>query len=214
MLLKFKEMPVRQKWGNIILYLIGVVFMPFGVVLSINAHLGAGGYDALNFALGEALGINTSYAIYITAGLVLILTAFIRRGWPRLTTFISSFFLGIFTDIWKKILAPVEAKGLADGIVLLLFGVIIVGFAVACYVRSVFPTNPTDDFIVALNERGMNLGLAKILLDAACVVLAFLLGGEIGVGTVLCTFAIGPLVDLFHRLLRRILGPQTTEKAK
>ena len=67
---------------NLALYGIGVGIMPMGVVLTINAHLGAGGYDALNFALAERLRINTSLGIYATAVLVVILTAFIRKGYP------------------------------------------------------------------------------------------------------------------------------------
>ncbi len=64
--------------------------MPLGVVLTVNSHLGAGGYDALNFALGEKMGINTSLAIYMTA----FLAAVIRKKMLRITTFISFFFWG------------------------------------------------------------------------------------------------------------------------
>ena len=72
-------------------------------------------------------------------------------------------------------------------------------FAVACYIISVFPTNPTDDLVVALHERGIRLGTAKVSLDAVCVILAVLLGGEIGIGTIVCTFGLGPVIDMFHR---------------
>ena len=96
---KWKSMTPGAWACNLALYGIGVGIMPMGVVLTINAHLGAGGYDALNFALAERLRINTSLGIYATAVLVVILTAFIRKGYPRLETFISSFFLGIFTDM-------------------------------------------------------------------------------------------------------------------
>lgn len=68
--------------------------MLLGVVLTVNSHLGAGGYDALNFALGEKMGINTSLAIYMTAFLAVILAAVIRKKMLRITTFISFFFWG------------------------------------------------------------------------------------------------------------------------
>ena len=78
----------------------------------------------------------------------------------------------------------------------------VVAFAVACYIISVFPTNPTDDLVVALHERGIRLGTAKVSLDAVCVILAVLLGGEIGIGTIVCTFGLGPVIDMFHRRIR------------
>lgn len=199
---KWKSMTPGAWACNLALYGIGVGIMPMGVVLTINAHLGAGGYDALNFALAERLRINTSLGIYATAVLVVILTAFIRKGYPRLETFISSFFLGIFTDMWKTALALVLGTGLAASLLIMAAGVVVVAFAVACYIISVFPTNPTDDLVVALHERGIRLGTAKVSLDAVCVILAVLLGGEIGIGTIVCTFGLGPVIDMFHRRIR------------
>lgn len=200
----FKEMSIRDWTKNLILYAIGVGIMPLGVVLTVNAHLGAGGYDALNFAIGEKLHINTSVAIYGTAFLVLLLAALVRRSYPRIQTFISSFFLGIFTDIWKAVLEPVSGEKLFASLLLLAAGLVVIAFAVACYMISVFPTNPTDDFVVALHERGVKIGTAKIGLDIVCVILAFLLGGEIGVGTIICTFGLGPIIDFFHGKIERL----------
>ena len=73
------QLKTKDWCANLLLYLIGVGLMPLGVVLTVNSHLGAGGYDALNFALGERMGINTSLAIYMTAFLAVILAAVIRK---------------------------------------------------------------------------------------------------------------------------------------
>lgn len=204
MIKKWKELNNADRIKHIILYLIGVGIMPLGVVLTINAHLGSGGYDALNFAIAEKLHINTSFAIYGTAFLILIITAVIRRGIPRFETFISSFLLGIFTDIWKSVLSGVEGTEIISSIIIMALGLIVIGFAVACYIISIFPTNPSDDLIVALKEKNWNIGIAKILFDGICVVLALILGGEIGVGTIICTFGLGPIIDLFHKLVIKV----------
>lgn len=190
-----------EEWAcNLGLYAIGVGIIPMGVVLTINVNLGASGYDALNISLAEWLHINTSLAIYATAFLVVFLAAFIRKEYPRLETFISSFFLGIFTDMWKTVLAPIQGTGLV-AILLIMAAGVVVAFTVACYIISVFPTNPSDDLVVALHERGMNLGPAKVFLDAVCVVLAFFCG-EIGIGTIVCTFGLDPVIDMFHGRIR------------
>lgn len=198
------KMSVRDWLANLLLYVVAIVFMPLGVVLTVNSHLGAGGYDALNFALGDKLGINTSYAIYMTAFLAVILAAIIRKKMLRLTTFISSFFLGIFTDIWKNILSGVEGKGWVDSVLMFLIGMVIIAFAVAAYILCIFPSNPTDDLVAAMQERGVRIGVAKISLDVFCVVVAFLLGGEIGIGTIVCTLGLGPIVDLFYGMLKKL----------
>lgn len=200
-----KQLTPRQWVQNLVLYAIGVGIMPLGVVLTVNAHLGAGGYDALNFALAQRLGVPTSYAIYGTAFTVLLLAAMVRRSYPRLETFLSSFILGLSTDFWRSVLAQVQGSSLMGSALLLILGMVVISFAVACYMISVFPTNPTDDFVVALHERGVRIGTAKMGLDAVCVLLALLLGGEIGVGTILCTFGLGPIIDVFHRLISKLV---------
>lgn len=199
-----QKMSPRDWAVNLLLYLIGIGLMPLGVVLTINSHLGAGGYDALNFALGDRLGINTSYAIYITAFIAIVLAAVIRRKMLRLTTFISSFFLGIFTDIWKTALAGVEGRGIVSSGVIFIIGLVIVAFAVAAYILCIFPTNPTDDLVAAMQEKGVRIGVAKVGLDVVCMVLAILLKGEIGIGTIVCTFGLGPVIDVFYHLLRKM----------
>lgn len=197
----------RRDWAvNVLLYLAGIGLMPLGVVLTVNSHLGAGGYDALNFALGDKLGVNTSLAIYMTAFIAVVIAALIRRKMLRLTTFVSSFFLGLFTDFWKQVLKGVQGEGFAGSAVMFALGVLIIAFAVAAYIYCIFPPNPTDDLVAALAEKGVRIGLAKIGLDVVCVTLAFLLGGEIGIGTVLCTLGLGPLVDLFYGMLIKMTG--------
>lgn len=204
MLKSWNALSSKEKIKNVILYFIGVGVMPAGVVLTINAHLGAGGYDALNFVLAERLHIKTSYAIYGTAFLILLISAAIRKSYPRIETFISSFFMGAFTDFWKQLLGGIEGSSLFLSLILMLLGILIVAFAAASYMISIFPTNPSDDLVVALNERGCKIGAAKISFDIICVILAFALGGEIGVGTILITLCLGPVVDVFHGMIQRV----------
>lgn len=194
-----KPLPLR-----IFLYLIGVGIMPLGVVLTINSHFGAGGVDAFNFALAEVLGVETSVAIYGMAFLVVLLTACIRKSFPRFTTFIASFLMGLFTDFWKGILSGIQGDGLISQALIMILGLIVIGFAVAAYMCSDFPTNPNDDFVVALHEKGISIRVAKMSFDIVHVIAAFILGGEIGAGTILCTFVLGPVIDIFHKLLMKI----------
>ena len=199
----WKNLNTKERITHVILYLIGVGIMPAGAVLTINAHLGAGGYDALNFVLAEILHVKTSYAIYGTAFLILLTAAAIRKSYPRIETFISSFFMGIFTDFWKNILSGIEGTYFTKSLILMLIGTIIIAFAVACYMISIFPTNPSDDLILALKEKGCKIGIAKVSFDIICVILAFILGGEIGVGTILITVFLGPVIDFFHKILTK-----------
>lgn len=205
MLKLWKTFSTREKVTHLVLYLIGVGIMPAGAVLTINAHMGAGGYDALNFVLADLLHVKTSLAIYGTAFIILITAALIRKSYPRVETFLSSFLMGLSTDFWKTVLNGFEGTNLISSLILMGIGMIIIAFAVASYMISIFPTNPSDDLILALKERGCKIGVAKMSFDILCVVLAFLLGGEIGVGTIIVTVLLGPVIDFFHGLLTKII---------
>jgi len=183
---------------SIILYAIGIVFMPVGVILTVNSKLGAGGYDAFNFVLAKNTELPISLIIWLTAGTVMIITAFVRKKNPRITTFFSAFILGIFTNLWNLILKFIHTNLLFLNALLLLSGILIISFAVACYMISGFSPNPLDDFVLALHEKGIRLRWAKVSLDCVFVILAIILHGSIGVGTIICTFSIGYLVDVFY----------------
>lgn len=205
MLKSWNTFSTREKLTHLVLYLIGVGIMPAGAVLTINAHLGAGGYDALNFVLADLLHIRTSLAIYGTAFIILITAALIRKSYPRVETFLSSFFMGISTDFWKTIFNGFEGTNFISSLILMGIGMIIIAFAVASYMLSIFPTNPSDDLILALKERGCKIGIAKMSFDIICVVLAFLLGGEIGIGTIIVSLCLGPIIDFFHKYLTKLI---------
>ncbi len=192
-----KKIEKRQ----IIMYLLGILAISVGVVFTINSHAGAGGFDALNFILAKHLGINTSYAIYITSFLLVLITAGIRRTYPRMVTFVSSFLIGFFIDISKGLLEGVEGTGIVSSAVLLIVGMILVGFGVAAYVSSGLPPNTNDDLVLALKEKGVPIGKAKVGFDAACALLAFFLGGEIGWGTIAVSFGLGCVVQFFDGII-------------
>lgn len=208
----FKSRTIKDWMIELILYAIAIVLIPVGVVITINSHTGAGGYDAFTFAVASKLHMQPSIGIYIVSAVLLVLAAFIRKSYPRIETFVTAFFLGISTDLAKLVLAPLQADNLWSGIALVTVGVLIIAVGVACYVISIFPTNPVDDFVVALSERGIRFGLAKVSTDLVLIVLALVLGGEIGVGTIICMFLLGPVADKIQQVIRKMLG-RTENKA-
>lgn len=194
-------------------FFIGIAILTLGVSLTVKSNLGAGSYDSINFALAEKLNINVSVAICGTAFIALILSAIIKKGLPRITTFITSMIMGIFTDIWVSLLGNFNAETVGIKVVLFSIGMILVCFGIAVYLLPKLPPNPVDDLMVTLNEIvGIKLGTAKLIIDSICIVLAFLLKGPIGIGTVLLTFLVGPLVNIFHSRLCKYIKIEETDE--
>ena len=189
---------------NLLLYLVGVSLLPLGAVLTVNAHLGAGGIDALNFVLADRLGVNTSVAVLSTSLVSLVLAAFIRRSYPRIQTFLTSLLIGLFTDFWRALLSGVQGTELLEQLALLAVGLVVTAFGVAVYMISPLPSGPNDDLVLAMREAGVSIWASKVGFDAVCVVLALALGGEIWLGTIICTFGLGPVIDFFVRRVEKL----------
>lgn len=196
----------KEKIVHIFMYGIGVFFIPAGIVLTINSHFGAGGLDALNFAFGELIHVPTSVSIFILGFLFMCLAGLVRRKRPRPLTYMASIFQGLFTDLWKVILADVQGTGWIDGLLIFLLGLVVIAIAAAPYFLSFFPPNPGDDLTQAISERGMRFMWAKIIFEVSCAVVAFFLHGEISVGTVILIVLLGPLIDIFIVLTKKILA--------
>ncbi|WP_243010252.1 hypothetical protein [Enterocloster bolteae] len=83
---------------------------------------------------------------------------------------------------------------------------IIVAFCAAAYMEGDLPPGPTDDLVVAFQRKGLGLGNVKLVMDLICAAMAFCLGGEIGAGTVLLTFGLGPLIGGFHTYILKAVN--------
>jgi uncharacterized membrane protein YczE len=188
-----------------ITFLIGILIMTLGVSLTVKSGLGAGAYDSINFAIADVFNINVSIGIYATALLVVFITAFIRKARPRLETFIPSIIMGITTDMWVRMIGNISVDSLYMQIIIFIVGALLVSLGVAMYITPKLPTNPTDDLMVALTEKKFSITKAKLGIDIICFVFAIILKGPIGIGTIILTFLIGPMVDIFHHIIKSIL---------
>ncbi len=203
LLRKWKLLTGAERVLAVILWAGGLAVLTLGVVLTINGHLGAGGVDAMNFSMAERLGVNTSVAIWITGVVSVALAALVRRGRPNVLAFGASLAMGVFTDLWKQVLSQVQGVLLWEKIVIFAAGMVCIALGVALTMCSVFPGSPVDDLLKAFVERGRRAWLVKILIEGFCGAVAYFLGGELGPGTLLVVFGLGPLIDLFRGILTR-----------
>lgn len=179
--------------------------MTLGVSLTVKSEIGAGAYDSINFGLAQVLNINVSLAIWLTSFLVVIIAAIIRRKFLKLTTFITALIVGASTDMWVMIIKNIVFNTIIEKVFAFLIGICLVAIGIAIYIIPKLPANPTDDLMVALTEeKEISIRKAKLAIDITCIIIAFLLKGPIGVGTIVATVLVGPLVDIINKLIMKI----------
>ncbi|MGL5916568.1 MAG: hypothetical protein ACRCZC_02560, partial [Culicoidibacterales bacterium] len=126
-------------------YLIGMLFVGFGVAAIIISNLGAGSFDAFVAGLAGKLGLTLGLTMNIIAVTFLLIAALVERKIPRFLSLITSIILGLIIDFWMLIVLPdVVAVTLLSRWFFLIAGSLAISFGVPLMISSRMPLNPTD----------------------------------------------------------------------
>lgn len=186
---------------RVIFYLIGLFFMGLGVTLTIKANLGAGAWDALNVGLSSAIGLTVGSWVFIIGVLLIFINAFITKGKPKFLAVVTILLIGFFVDFWLLVVFNnMYLDGRFEQVISLLFGIFFIALGVSMYLQTKFPANPIDQLMISLHERfSLNFMVAKTIGEVVALCLAFIFQGPIGLGTIIITFLIGPIIQLFTK---------------
>ncbi len=175
----------------------------FGVYLTIQANIGAGPWDVLNLGLAKTLGI-----LYGTASIAVsctILLIDIAMGEPiGIAMFIDAVVVGKAVDFfnWLGLVPP--RQSLAAGIPVMILGLFIMAYTQYTYMIASLGCGPRDTLLVGLAKRlkRLPIGAVSVGLLSLATLTGWLLGGPVGVGTLICAFATGPIMQLSFRTVR------------
>lgn len=166
--------------------------------LLVVAGLGLEPWGVLHQGLAERTGITIGVVSIIIGAIVLLLWIPLRQR-PGLGTVSNVFAVGIAMD-GTLALVP-DVRGLAAQAGVMVAGIVLNGVATGLYIAARFGPGPRDGLMTGLHRRtGRSIRLVRTAIEVAVVVTGFLLGGSLGVGTVLYALAIGPLAQFFLRL--------------
>ena len=176
----------------------GLVLYGVSSALIVAAGLGLEPWDVLHQGLAELTGISIGVMSIIVGAIVLLLWIPLRQR-PGLGTVSNVFLVGLSMDGTLAVIPDVHAYGVR--IPLLAAGIVLNGIATGLYIAARFGPGPRDGLMTGLHRRtGRSIRLMRTGIEVAVVVVGFLLGGSIGVGTVAYALAIGPLAQFFLRV--------------
>jgi uncharacterized membrane protein YczE len=177
--------------------------MLFAVAINIMVvvNLGASPWVVFEIALTKYFPITLGQATIIVAFFITLLDVGLRQplGWGTLANMIS---IGLFVD-WLKPIIPVPPPNLWLSTPYLLLGVMVMGFATAIYVSANAGAGPRDSLMLATARLAkVSVRVARTSIEIGIVLVGWLLGGPVGLGTLIIALTIGPAVQLAFRLLR------------
>lgn len=160
----------------------------------IRAALGLDPWDVFHQGLAGKVGWSIGMVVVVVSFLVLLLWIPLRQR-PGIGTLSNAVLVGVFADV-GLLLIP-EFSHLGGQIALLVGAVLLNGIASACYIGARLGPGPRDGLMTGLARRtGWSVRLSRTGIEVVVLAAGWLLGGSIGVGTVVYALAIGPLVQL------------------
>jgi uncharacterized membrane protein YczE len=116
----------------------------------------------------------------------------------------------IFVSVAIDVMMPVfpSPDSYAVSVVMVLIGILVIGLGSAFYIPSNLGPGPRDGLMTGLHYRtGLPIGRVRFVIEAAFLLAGWLLGGSVGLGTVLVTVLVGEVVAIFFGIVSRVSKP-------
>ena len=209
-----KQMSWAERGMRVLLLLAGLTVAHLGVTLFLESNLGADPFNVLVQGIFRVLG-GMPWAGWMTHGRVhLLVCLFIilvrlvaARSYVRIGTVLCMALGGPIIDVWTVLLAPLFPEGLALGwrLLALVAGCVILAFGMTIVIRSEAGTGPNDLVAVVISDFSHKpFGIVRTVVDIAFALSGWLLGGVVGLGTLVCAGLVGPCAQIFLPVSGRI----------
>lgn len=185
--------------------LVGLGLFAVGLWLGLVAELGVGPWDVLTGGLAQQFGVRFG-RMAIVVSVVVLLVGVAARVRPGVGTVLNVFVIGAVLDVLLQspLLDGLADRPLALRLLAVLLGIATVAAGSALYLGAHLGPGPRDGLMVAIHLRtGWRVGTARAVLEGTVLVLGVLLGGPVGIGTLLFAIGIGPAVQVAFRVLRQ-----------
>lgn len=191
---------------EIVLTIIATVFIGFGVSIFIECRLGSDTLTVLLDGLSSAFGIPVSIVDQILSTVVLILAILMNRKKIGISSFINILFVGLSIVISEKVISPIKLYEYSFIIRFIFVWIAQIFFCASYALMQTFDSGmSTFDAVIYWIKERFNLKYitVRIMFDLFYVVVGVMLGGRIGIGTIVALITTGVITSFFYDLYTR-----------
>ena len=175
---------------------VGLALFGFSIALQLRAGIGLGPWDVFHTGVALRTPLTVGQAM-VGAGLTLLVASMaFAKVKPGLGTVLNMLIIGPWVDLFLAVPGFPEARGWIEGLALFSVGLALNGYATGLYLTAGLGAGPRDGFALALARLlRVTVRRARTVVELVVLTTGWLLGGSVGVGTVLFALAIGPLMQ-------------------
>ena len=202
--------PTALMTRRIVQLLVGLFLYGIGLSLMLRAAIGVAPWDVLSQGVSLHTGIPFGFVTNIIGALVLLLWIPIRQR-PGLGTVLNVLLIGPSAQL-GLFLIP-EQENLVVRVVLFAGGLALVAVATGLYIGAQFGPGPRDWLMTGIHRKwGWKIWIVRTAIEVTVLAIGWLLGGNVGIGTLAFALLIGPMVNVTMPLLKVTLPPKKLEE--
>jgi uncharacterized membrane protein YczE len=164
------------------------------------AGLGVDPWDVLHQGLARRTGLQTGTWTIIVGAAVLLLWLPMRQR-PGIGTLCNVVLIGVVIDVVLAVITPPHSLPVRAAV--MVSGVGLNGVATGLYIGAGLGPGPRDGLMTGIAARGHSVRVVRTAIEATVLLAGWLLGGTVGIGTVVYAVGIGPLAHVFIPLFAR-----------
>ena len=174
---------------------LGLLLYGLSIALMVRSGLGMNPWGVFHQGLSQVTGISLGMVVNGVGALVLLVWIPLRQ-WPGIGTLSNVLVIGVAADAALWLLPPVE--GLVLRSVFLIVAIVLNGVATGAYIGAGLGAGPRDGLTTGVVRlTGWEVRWVRMGIEAVVLAFGWMLGGAVGVGTILYTLSTGPLMQLF-----------------
>lgn len=180
----------------------GLFLFAVGSFLTIQANIGLASWEA--FSMGIAYLTDQTYGnILIISGIVILLADLALKEKIGIGTILNTILIGVFVDWFQALAIIPQMTTFFSGVLMLLTGQVAICFGSYFYIGASLGCGPRDALMVALGKRlpTVPIGLIRGLLEGTVLMIGWVLGAKVGVGTILSVLGIGFILETTFKVL-------------
>ena len=181
----------------------GLLVFSFGVHLTIYANIGLAPWDCLGMGLARHTPFNYGISMTLIAITVLFIDIILKER-IGFGTIIDALLTGNFVQAFNYLNKLPENKSVWLGIIIMIAGFVFMAVGMWIYMSAQQCCGPRDALLVGVGKRlpKIPIGIVEVLLWAVVLLIGYLLGGPVGIGTLISTFGAGLVMQLVYNMIR------------
>lgn len=182
----------------------GLFTYALGLVLCIHADIGLAPWDAFGIGISNVTGISYGNVSIITGILILIALLVLFKEKIGFSTILNTILIGVFADLIRNLNIVPYMTNFFTGLIMLITGQIIVCFSTYLYISVGMGAGPRDSLMVALGKKfpAIPIGIIRGSIEGTVLLIGWILGAKVGLGTVVYVFGIGFVLQTTFKLLK------------